>query len=152
MRAIPSAMTGPERALFRLLRAFGLRHRRHARDLPGTPDAVVPSAKLALFVDGDFWHGRRWFRDGIAPASNRAFWVGKFEGNRRRDRRADRALRRLGWRPLRIWETDLAGRPEQAARRILRAARPRPDDAPRTRRPASRRARPSAAPRATACR
>lgn len=84
------------------LRLFGLKGWRRHLPLPGKPDFAWRKEKVAVFVDGCFWHGcPRCYR---APRHNAAFWKAKVEGNRRRDRRADRQLRAMGWRVLRIWE------------------------------------------------
>ena len=102
MRAVRSERTAPERALWRALRALGIKHRRNDHSLPGSPDASIPSRRLAVFVHGCFWHGcPRHYR---APKSNRAFWGAKLLGNRRRDARARRALNRLGWSAMSAWE------------------------------------------------
>lgn len=92
-----------ELALARVLRRERLPGwRRHRADLPGRPDFAWPSRKVAVFVDGCFWHGcPRCYR---APSRNSAFWAAKVEANRRRDRRVSRQLRALGWRVLRVWE------------------------------------------------
>ena len=71
----------------------------------GRPDFVFPAARLAVFVDGCFWHGCP--KHYTKPANNRAFWRRKLEANRARDRRVNRELKRLGWRILRIWKHDL---------------------------------------------
>jgi DNA (cytosine-5)-methyltransferase 1 len=77
----------------------------YARDLPGTPDFVFQATRIAIFVDGCFWHGcPRCYR---RPHSHREYWDAKVIANRIRDRRTNRALRRLGWRVLRIWEHEL---------------------------------------------
>ena len=78
--------------------------RRHAR-LPGTPDFVFPRARVALFVDGCFWHGCP--EHYVAPAINAEFWRAKLERNVARDRAADRALSAMGWKVLRFWEHEL---------------------------------------------
>lgn len=84
------------------LRLFGLKGWRRHLPLPGKPDFAWRKEKVAVFVDGCFWHGcPRCYR---APRHNAAFWKAKVGGNRRRDRRADRQLRAMGWRVLRIWE------------------------------------------------
>jgi DNA mismatch endonuclease (patch repair protein) len=84
------------------LRLFGLKGWRRHLPLPGKPDFAWRKERVAVFVDGCFWHGcPRCYR---APRHNAAFWKAKVEGNRRRDRRADRQLRAMGWRVLRIWE------------------------------------------------
>jgi DNA mismatch endonuclease (patch repair protein) len=73
--------------------------------LYGRPDFVFPADRLAVFVDGCFWHGcpKHYTR----PANNRAFWERKLRANRARDRQVNRELKRLGWRVLRVWEHDL---------------------------------------------
>jgi len=94
--------------------------RRHSR-LPGTPDFALHSQKVAIFVDGCFWHGCTRCTKNITPATNRKYWSDKIIANRRRDRRADRNLRGSGWRVLRIWEHDLKKRPDGCLARIGRA-------------------------------
>lgn len=131
MRAVKSKDTGPELALRRACHALGLRHRLHRRDLPGTPDFAYMSARVAVFVDGDFWHGRRWAEEGKAPATRREYWVRKFKRNRERDREADAALRAIDWLPLRVWGSDVGARPLACARLVRMAVRLRqqPPDA-----------------------
>lgn len=91
-----------ELRMVKLLRAGGLSGwRRHLR-IPGTPDFCWPAARVALFVDGCFWHGCPRCRR--APKSREVFWDKKVRENMRRDRRVDRALRGLGWRVVRVWE------------------------------------------------
>lgn len=104
MRGIRTKRTGPERRVRSILRRHGIRFLGNRRQLPGSPDLVIPSRNLAIFVNGCFWHGcPRCFR---APKHNRVWWMRKIEGNRRRDRRATRALRRLGYSVIHIWEHD----------------------------------------------
>ena len=82
------------------------------------PDFVFRQVRLALFVDGCFWHGCP--KHATKPANNRAFWKKKLAGNKKRDALVTRTLRRVGWRVIRIWECDLAKRPETCVRRIQR--------------------------------
>jgi len=103
MSHIPSKDTKPELALRKACHATGLRYRLHRRDLPGTPDFAFTSARIAVFVDGDFWHGRFWFEDGKAPVNNREAWIAKFERNHDRDCRVDAELLASGWVPIRLW-------------------------------------------------
>lgn len=83
------------------LRTRGLRFQRHVRALPGRPDIVFPREKLALFVDGDFWHGWRLpaWEHKLSP-----FWREKLRANRARDRRNFRRLRSAGWCVIRLWQ------------------------------------------------
>jgi DNA mismatch endonuclease, patch repair protein len=94
-----------ELALLRLLRRQGLSGWRRLQPVFGRPDFVFPKARVAVFVDGCFWHGCP--KHATVPASNRAFWKRKLTANRRRDRLVNRTLRRMGWRVVRIWEHDL---------------------------------------------
>jgi DNA mismatch endonuclease (patch repair protein) len=107
MRAVKSSHgKSTERSLRARLVAAGVRGwQMHVRDLPGTPDFVFSKARLAIFVDGCFWHGcvvcyRR-------PHSSQDYWDVKVKMNRRRDARVNRELRRTGWSVRRIWEHEL---------------------------------------------
>ena len=73
--------------------------------LMGRPDFVFPASRVAVFVDGCFWHGCP--KHYTKPKNNRAFWKRKLDANRARDRQVNRELRRKGWRVVRIWEHDL---------------------------------------------
>jgi len=86
------------------LRQRGYRFRRNVRALAGSPDFVFAKQKVAVFVDGDFWHGFRYpsWQHKIQP-----FWRNKIETNRRRDQRNFRRLRRAGWNVLRIWQHEI---------------------------------------------
>lgn len=93
-----------EKLVQRELRAKGLRFRRHVRNLPGSPDIVFPRERVAVFVDGDFWHGWR------LPAWEHKlskFWRDKLRANRARDQRNFRRLRANGWKVIRIWQHGL---------------------------------------------
>ena len=82
------------------------------------PDFIFPKLKLAIFVDGCFWHGCP--RHATQPKSNRVFWKKKLSQNISRDRRVNRALRRLGWQVIRIWECSLRGAAIQSVLRRVR--------------------------------
>lgn len=103
MRAVKGKNTGPELVVRRALHAMGYRFRLHRRDLPGTPDIVLPSRRVAIFVHGCFWHGHRC-RKGRLPKSNVAFWAEKIDRNKARDRAVRAKLRRQGWRAMTIWQ------------------------------------------------
>jgi len=102
MSRMPRASTGPEILFRRALHSAGLRFTTHRRDLPGRPDVVLSRAKMAIFIDGCFWHACE--EHGTLPKNNRDWWRAKFEGNRERDRRKDEALKIEGWLPLHFWE------------------------------------------------
>ena len=104
-----------EAALARVFRAAGLRGWRPFR---ARPDFVFRARRVAVFVDGCFWHGCP--RHGGRPSGNRAFWLRKFAANRARDRRDTRNLRGAGWTVLRLWEHALRARARAALLRRLR--------------------------------
>lgn len=104
MRAIKGRDTGPELIVRRLLHAMGYRFRLHRRDLPGSPDVVLPRHRVAVLIHGCFWHRHSCSRGRSKPRTRRAFWRTKFAGNEVRDRRSLRALRREGWRVIVVWE------------------------------------------------
>jgi DNA mismatch endonuclease (patch repair protein) len=105
-----------------LLRASKLKGWRRNYPLPGKPDFVFSASKLAVFVDGCFWHGHDCGRN-LKPKRNAQAWRKKITGNRLRDRRVSRKLRALGWRVIRIWECALARIPEICLQRIQRLLR-----------------------------
>ena len=113
--------TKPEVLLRRKLWGMGYRYRLHARDLPGKPDLVFRRQRVAVFVDGDFWHGRDWEhrRQRLASGHNAAYWHSKIAYNIERDAKHTAELQRTGWRVLRLWETDIRKSPDDAARRVI---------------------------------
>jgi DNA mismatch endonuclease, patch repair protein len=90
--------------------AAGYRYRKNVKTLPGKPDIVFPGARLAIFCDGDFWHGRNWMerKSRLALGTNGAYWIRKIETNMARDRRHDLELANGGWRVLRFWEKEIS--------------------------------------------
>lgn len=105
----------------------GLRFRLHARDVLGRPDVVNRSRRLAIFVDGDFWHGNAWRLRGLARLEDQfptrtEWWVRKISRTMDRDRAVTAALQADGWTVVRIWESDVLADPSTAATRVLEAA------------------------------
>jgi len=103
-----------------------MRFRIHG-DLPGRPDVVITGHRVAVFCDGDFWHGRDWARRRamLLRGSNSKYWVAKILANRKRDRINTHALSRLGWTVVRLWETDITAYPDAAAQVVLEAVEAR---------------------------
>lgn len=118
MSRIKGRDTGPERLIAGALRHHGLTWESHPTDLPGRPDFVFRGARIAIFIDGDFWHGWRFpaWRHKMSP-----FWEAKLEGNIRRDRRNRRRLQQLGWLVLRLWEHHIERDLDNCTSRILSA-------------------------------
>jgi DNA mismatch endonuclease (patch repair protein) len=108
-----------ELALAKLLRRNKITGWRRNQPVFGKPDFVFPKLKLAIFVDGCFWHGCP--QHATKPKNNRAFWQQKLSANKKRDRVVTQTLRKLGWQVLRIWEHELARKNEaRLIRRIQR--------------------------------
>ncbi len=115
--------TRPELLLRRALHARGLRYRVHPRDVPGRPDLVNRRRMLAIFVDGDFWHGNpnQWRRRGFDsmeaqfPEEKRDRWVRKLRRNIQRDHEVNALLITGGWRVFRVWESDVRKDVDQVA-------------------------------------
>jgi DNA mismatch endonuclease (patch repair protein) len=119
--------TVAEMELRRALWKLGARYRTHALELPGKPDIVFRRTRIAVFCDGDFWHGRSWRsrRAKLLRGSNADYWVQKIRANIARDRRHTRVLTANGWLVLRYWESDILADPTAVARLVVTAARRR---------------------------
>jgi DNA mismatch endonuclease (patch repair protein) len=110
-----------EKLVQRELRSKGLKFRRHVKALPGKPDIVFQKEKVAVFVDGDFWHG---WRLPVWEHKLSRFWRDKLRANRARDQRNFRRLRAGGWKVIRIWQHELLRKDNFCfLQRILRALR-----------------------------
>lgn len=107
MSRIRSRDTQPELLLRRALWAKGIRYRLHGKKLPGKPDIVIKKYKLAIFVDGEFWHGYQWHETKNRLNHNREFWIAKIERNIARDRENNKALNALGYTVIRFWAADV---------------------------------------------
>jgi DNA mismatch endonuclease (patch repair protein) len=107
MRRVKGRDTTPEMLVRRVLTKLGARYRLHRKDLPGSPDVVMPGRRLALFVHGCFWHGHDCARGARVPKQNRDYWTAKVGRNRARDAAAREALESAGWRVETLWECEL---------------------------------------------
>lgn len=107
MSRIRGADTKPEILVRRFLHAGGFRYRLHPADLPGKPDIALRKYRTVVLVHGCFWHAHHC-QKGRVPRTRSRFWSKKFALNKARDARNARALRRLGWRVLTVWECSLA--------------------------------------------
>ena len=106
MASIRSKNTKPELIAFLELRRRGVRFQRHYDNAPGKPDIAKPRKKIAVFVDGDFWHGRELDRV-VSKYGEASSWVVKLRRNIERDLQQEESLRSRGWIVLRVWESDL---------------------------------------------
>jgi DNA mismatch endonuclease, patch repair protein len=118
MSRIKGRNTGPELRLRSLLHRAGFRFRLHAKQLPGSPDVVLPKFRTAIFVHGCFWHRHPGCRNATMPSTRRKFWQEKFDGNVSRDACDQAALEATGWVVLTIWECELKADAEGIVRRL----------------------------------
>lgn len=121
MAKVRRSGTSPELAVRSMLHRAGYRYRvSGGKALPGTPDIVLPRLRLAIFVDGCFWHGCP--KHGTVPKTNTEFWTSKIERNRDRDRAVRKSLNGLGWKVLRVWEHELKSGGADLIKRVARYA------------------------------
>jgi DNA mismatch endonuclease, patch repair protein len=107
MSCIRGTDTAPERTVRAFLRKSGFHLRSHAAYLPGKPDILVPECRAAVFVNGCFWHGHAGCKRAALPTTRAAFWRSKIAGNVRRDRRNNKALQKMGWHVVTVWQCQL---------------------------------------------
>jgi len=123
MSSIRSKDTEPEKLLGKALWSMGLRYRKHYK-IEGRPDFVLVRTKIAIFCDGDFWHGNNW---RLRKMKNRKeellsysdFWKKKISGNIERDKKVNRILKKNEWTVIRFWESQIRKSPERCAKAVL---------------------------------
>lgn len=131
MAAVRSTGTRPEMTLRRAVFHRGLRYRVRTT-LPGKPDLVFPAARVACFVDGEFWHGAGWQERGYESMEAQfegrprgEWWINKIRRNIERDREVTSTLEGAGWQVIRFWDTEVAADPEQVASQVETVVRER---------------------------
>jgi len=107
MRKIKSNKTSPEILLQRGLKKEGFKFKKNYHKLAGKPDIVLLDNKIAIFVDGEFWHGYNWKTKKRKLKANRSYWIPKIERNILRDRKNTRILKKEGWKVLRFWQQQI---------------------------------------------
>ncbi len=136
MAAVRNKDSKAELALRRGLHSAGRRYSLHPKDILGRPDIAFRKQKVAVFVDGDFWHGVAWKARGLQRLedlfpSRTQWWAAKIRRNVERDHEVTRRLTEQGWTVVRLWETDVLASPEEATERVQSAlARPENSDRP----------------------
>lgn len=118
MSRVRSSGSVIERTLGKALWAAGVRYRKQYRKIPGRPDFVVVHAKIAIFCDSSFWHGRDWPQASKKFKSNRGFWIRKIKRNIVRDCEVNDALKKLGWKVLRFWDDEITTSTEKCVSRV----------------------------------
>lgn len=100
----------------------GYRYRLNYKKLPGSPDIAVLKYKIAVFVDGEFWHGHDWDNRKPRLKRNREYWIEKIEENMSRDNRVDKELLGLGWTPIHFWSKEVIKNPDDCIAAIKELA------------------------------
>lgn len=126
MSAVKSVDTKAEMALRRALHASGVRYRVHVRDVSGNPDIAIKKYRIAVFVDGDMWHGHEQTRRGLPDLesmfpTNTEFWCAKIRRNMQRDEQVSARLCQEGWHVMRFWASDVESDPGRVAGEVRRA-------------------------------
>jgi DNA mismatch endonuclease (patch repair protein) len=107
MSKIKGKNTQPEIMFRKALYSLGIRYRLNVANLPGKPDIAIKKYKLAIFIDGDFWHGYKWEEKKVRIKSNAEYWIKKIEMNMQRDRRNTIDLENMGYTVLRFWDHEV---------------------------------------------
>jgi DNA mismatch endonuclease (patch repair protein) len=125
MSRVRSSGSEIEVVLGKAMWATGIRYRKQYSRLPGRPDFVFVKAKVAVFCDSSFWHGRGWPEAATQLKSNRNFWVPKIERNMARDREVGLMLNSMGWHVIRFWDDKIKRDAAGCALRVAQAVRKR---------------------------
>lgn len=107
MSSVKQRHTKPEMIVRSLLHRLGFRFRLHRKDLPGSPDIVLPKFHTAIFVHGCFWHQHKNCTKSRRPSSNQDYWNTKLDENISRDKRKEKELSKLGWRVATVWQCEI---------------------------------------------
>ncbi len=97
----------------------GYRYRRNYKKLPGSPDIALTTYKVAVFVDGEFWHGENWKERKAKLKHNREYWIEKIEENMARDKRVDGQLQEMGWTTVHFWEKQVLKHTDECLQVVL---------------------------------
>ena len=118
MSKIRSENTKVERLIFRELRKRGIYFQKHYKKARGKPDIALPSKKRAVFIDGDFWHGRNFSKQ--KKRLPKKYWLAKIDNNIKKDRKNRATLRKGGWKVLRVWEKEAIKNPGKEIKKIAK--------------------------------
>jgi len=120
MKKIRSSGTKPEVTLGKALWKKGYRYRKHYKKLPGKPDFVFVRYKIAIFIDGEFWHGFNWEEKKSKIKANRDYWIPKIEKNIKRDQQNNKLIKKMSWKVLRFWEKQITTDLDRCIKKIER--------------------------------
>ncbi len=118
MQSIKSKDTGIEKMLRKALWKQGYRYRKNYKKLPGKPDIALTKYKIAIFCDGEFFHGKDWeiLRPRLEKSNNKEFWINKISNNIRRDDEVNKSLLFMGWTVIRFWGNEIKGKTAECIR------------------------------------
>ena len=119
MSKIRGKNTKPEMLFRKALWKEGVRYRVDSKQLPGKPDVSIKKYRLAVFIDGEFWHGYNWPERQNTIKSNRAFWIPKIERNMQRDREVNQQLKEMGYTVFRFWSKEIKDDLDKCVKDIL---------------------------------
>jgi DNA mismatch endonuclease, patch repair protein len=117
MSKVKSKNTGPELYVFNELKKNKITFKKHY-DTYGKPDIAIPNKKIVVFINGEFWHGRRYAKE---KQKYPEFWVNKIYQNMKRDRKNYLLLKNAGWKVIKIWDKDIKKHPSNEINKVLRA-------------------------------
>lgn len=120
MQKIRSVDTKPEIFFRKRLRARGIRFSKNNRKLLGKPDIAISKYKVAVFIDGEFWHGYRWDAKRKKIKANRDYWIPKIERNITRDKKYTAELKKSGWAVIRFWSLEIKKKQEQCLNKVIK--------------------------------
>jgi len=124
MSRIRGKATSIEVLLQKALWHRGIRYRKNYKKVPGAPDIAIVKYKIAIFCDGDFWHGKDWEQKKARLKNNREYWINKIERNMERDKRFTQELLDQGWIVVRFWESDIKMNVEACADKVINLIKP----------------------------
>ena len=120
MSRIKGTATSIEVLLQKALWHKGIRYRKNYRKVPGAPDIAITKYKIAIFCDGEFWHGKDWEQKKAQLKNNREYWINKIERNIERDSRFNHELKEHGWHVIRFWENEIKADVDACVDLVLR--------------------------------
>lgn len=129
MQAVKSKGTKIEVIFGKMLWNAGVRYRKNDKQVFGHPDFTLRTARIAIFCDGEFWHGKNWELRKLDHKSHQEFWIPKIERNMQRDCEVNEYLRKEGWTILRFWETDIKKHPDECINEVLRTMKQKDKEA-----------------------
>lgn len=117
-----------ETILAKRLWQAGYRYRRNYKNLPGSPDIALTKYRVAVFVDGEFWHGENWEERKTKLKHNREYWIEKIEENMARDKRVDGQLQEMGWITIHFWEKQVLKHTDECLKSVLELLKKKNDN------------------------